>query len=292
MYLCGEGHHGLRGRIAAWKHYHQVETVGQIGITKGAVDLDSPEGLERVIESIRETGLTPSIIAVDTLNRFMLGDENNARDTRVFLDACAVLKQEFGCTVLIVHHTGVSLEAQHRSRGSSAWKGALDIEIRIVPGGGNRSIKIMQTKNKDGELASPMFVDLHQVQIPGWFDEDGEQVTSAVVVEGVEPPQRRQDKKHQERIQSLSDAWQEGGCEEEGGHPYITKSGWMDSIKKRNPEIKESTLKQRFKASDDRYLVGKLIRDEIIEEHRAGYLVIDSQTAAALMLSIENENWD
>ena len=51
------------------------------------------------------------------------------------LNACNGLMKEFDCSVLLVHHTGVSEEAQHRARGSSAWRGALDVEISVVPGG-------------------------------------------------------------------------------------------------------------------------------------------------------------
>jgi putative DNA primase/helicase len=71
---------------------------------------------------------------VDTLHRFLDGDENSATDAKTMLDACSALIQEFACSVILIHHTGVSSEAQHRGRGSSAWRGALDIEISVVPG--------------------------------------------------------------------------------------------------------------------------------------------------------------
>ena len=59
------------------------------------------------------------------------------------LDACGHLQAEFGCAVILVHHTGVSDEAQHRARGSSAWRGALDIEISVVPGGEDSPMQII-----------------------------------------------------------------------------------------------------------------------------------------------------
>jgi putative DNA primase/helicase len=83
--------------------------------------------------------------------------------------------------VILVHHTGVNAEAQHRARGSSAWRGALDIEISVVPGD---TIEIVQRKSKDAEEAKPVFAELQSVPIKGWLDEDGEQVTSAVLVAG------------------------------------------------------------------------------------------------------------
>jgi hypothetical protein len=103
------------------------------------------------------------------------------------LDACAMLMAEFNCTIILVHHTGVSEETQHRARGSSAWRGALDIEISIVPAKGEAPMEIIQRKSKDAELAATLYATLEKVIIPGWFDEDGEPVTSAVLVQAGEP---------------------------------------------------------------------------------------------------------
>lgn len=96
------------------------------------------------------------------------------------LDACAALGVEFQCTVTLVHHTGVSENAQDRARGSSAWRGAMDIEL-MVKGDENELISLMQTKNKDSERQSPLNFELMTVDVPGWFDEDNEQVTTKVL---------------------------------------------------------------------------------------------------------------
>jgi len=149
---------------------------------------------------------------VDTLHRFLLGDENSAQDAKTMLDACGNLMSEFFCSVLLVHHTGVSDEAQHRARGSSAWRGALDIEISVVPPKAEDApIEIIQRKSKDAEMALPMYVNLKSVPIDGWLDEDGEQVTSAVVVAAEAPAKaEKQDRlsKHRKMFES---AWWCGG---------------------------------------------------------------------------------
>jgi hypothetical protein len=93
--------------------------------------------MPRVVEAIRALPVPPSIIGIDTLHRFLAGDENSAQDAKTMLDACAALMREFNCSIVLVHHTGVSDEAQHRARGSSAWKGALEIEISVVPAKGD-----------------------------------------------------------------------------------------------------------------------------------------------------------
>ena len=104
------------------------------------------------------------------------------------LDACAAIMAEFRCTVILVHHTGVNAEAQHRARGSSAWRGALDIEISVVPGA---VIEVIQRKSKDAEEAEPLYVQLQPVALP-WTDEDGETVTSAVLVQAEKPVKARE----------------------------------------------------------------------------------------------------
>ena len=187
VYLAGEGHHGLRRRGAAWKERHGNGQPINIWLSKSACDLDTPEGYRKVSEHIRALPIKPAAIVIDTLHRFNSGDENSSRDAKAMLDACAMLMAEFNCTIILVHHTGVSEETQHRARGSSAWRGALDIEISIVPAKGDAPMEIIQRKSKDAELAATLYATLEKVIIPGWFDEDGEPVTSAVLVQAGEP---------------------------------------------------------------------------------------------------------
>jgi phage/plasmid primase-like uncharacterized protein len=187
VYLAGEGHHGLRSRIAAWKERHGNGQPLNMYLSKSGCDLDTPEGYRKVSEHIRALPIKPAIITIDTLHRFNSGDENSSQDAKAMLDACAMLMAEFNCTIILVHHTGVSEETQHRARGSSAWRGALDIEISIVPAKGDAPMEIIQRKSKDAELAPTLYATLEKVIIPGWFDEDGEPVTSAVLVQAGEP---------------------------------------------------------------------------------------------------------
>ena len=283
VYLAGEGHYGLKSRIAAWKQYHQVPSL-DMSLSLGAIDLNTPEGLNKTVSSIRDSGNQPKLIVVDTLHRFFLGDENSAQDTKTMLDACSVLMHEFGCSVLLVHHTGVSAEAQHRARGSSSWRGALDNEISIEPGSKGKPIKIVQRKVKDAEMAEALHVDFEQVRLP-WVDDEGEPVTSAIVTEGIAMERKACDAKQWERIRDMMAAWSSSGGECVDEMPYLTKSAWKDYLKSCNPELKEGTLNQKFKSSDDRSLVSKLLADGIIQEHRAGYLVIDGEISSIMMLT-------
>jgi phage/plasmid primase-like uncharacterized protein/KaiC/GvpD/RAD55 family RecA-like ATPase len=284
VYLAGEGHHGLRSRIAAWKHKNNVSNLN-MWVSKSGVDLNTAEGYLKVVEAIRALKIKPDVITVDTLHRFMAGDENSAQDAKTMLDACAALMQEFGCTVILVHHTGVSEEAQHRARGSSAWRGALDIEISVIPAKGDKSIEIVQRKSKDAEMAAPVYVDLESVAIPGWLDEDGEAVTSAVVVKGEVPESKQKDKSL--GFADFEKAWWKGGAEDRGGAPYLTKSVMRDWAVANGisnfPGAKAAGSRRNLIDGQNARYINNLLDAKLIEVHENGWIVIEEGQATGMM---------
>ena len=174
LYLAGEGQHGIKNRIMAWKQHHKVKSLDKnMMVFPVAVDLDV-DGVEQIVAELESSGFKPDLVVVDTLNRFMAGDENRSNETRAMINNCAKIQSLYACSMLVVHHTGNSEDTQHRARGSSAWKGALDIEISIAPASESEPIKIKQMKSKDSELIAPIFAELQSVYLDGQFDEDGE----------------------------------------------------------------------------------------------------------------------
>lgn len=282
VYLAGEGHHGLRGRIAAWKQYHKAGRC-DMWLSKSGCDLNTLEGYRKVAEHVRSLPTIPQMIVVDTLHRFLHGDENSAQDAKTMLDACARLMEEFGCSVVLVHHTGVSDEAQHRARGSSAWRGALDIEISVVPG---TPIQLIQRKSKDSEVADPVFLSLQKVEISGWFDEDELPVSSAVI-EVSEAP-KKLDKKDSEiakDIRKFSNAWWATGAEIDADNnaPYLSRSGLIDYLT--NAEgLSESTAKTYAQPSKNGRLIYNLLTAEMIRPTTNGWVVVDAIIASSLLI--------
>lgn len=285
VYLAGEGHAGLRQRYAAWYQHHQLEKDPDLWFSSSGTDLNTPEGLQKAITAISEAEIIPRLIVVDTLHRFLRGDENSSQDTKTMLDSCATLMQLYSCSVLLVHHTGVSSEAQHRARGSSSWRGALENEISVEKKHHSESIRVIDRKTKDGKDSDDKYLDLTEVIIKGWLDEDGDPVSSAVVTEGVVPSQQQRDAKQQERINDMMQAWMNSGAEDIDGIPYLTKSAWKDYLKGMNPDIKEGTLSQRFKVSDSRSMISRLMAEGLIQEFRAGYQVIDGEVSSIMLLT-------
>ncbi len=289
VYLAGEGHHGLRSRIAAWKHRHKADKLN-MWLSREGCDLNTAAGYLKVVEQVRKLPTPPRVIVVDTLHRFLNGDENSAQDAKTMLDACGALMREFNCTVILVHHTGVSEDAQHRARGSSAWRGALDIEISIIPAKGDDPMQVVQRKSKDAELAEAVFVRLESVEIPGWFDEDGQAVTSAVVAaaEGPAPKASKVDDRLATHRRTFEAAWVSGGQEDRQGRPYLSRSAMMNHLttvgvvggKKLTPGSAEVYIKpgSRGKA------IAELLEAGVIEQFEHGWLVVNEEHASSMLM--------
>jgi putative DNA primase/helicase len=279
VYLAGEGHHGLRGRVAAWKQHNAVGSL-DMWLSRHGLDLNTSTGYQKTVDAIRALPNFPEIIVVDTLHRFLDGDENSAQDAKSMLDACAALIQEFGCSVILVHHTGVSSEAQNRARGSSAWRGALDIEISVVPG---ETIEIVQRKSKDAEEAAPVFAELQSVPIKGWFDEDGDQSTSAVLTEGEAPVKAKKDSPLMKRQKMFENAWWDSGAEDLDGKPYLTRSALISKLE--SDGMAERTIKNMINPSYENNTIGSLMLSNLIVKRDSGWVIVDAVWAAAMMLN-------
>ena len=253
-------------------------------LSKAGCDLNTTEGYRKVADSIKSIQIAPSVVVIDTLHRFLLGDENSAQDAKTMLDACANLMREFDCTVILVHHTGVSDEAQHRARGSSAWKGALDIEISIVPAKDKTPMQIVQRKSKDAELAPVVHANLLQVVIPGWLDEDGQPITSAVV-DLVEAPvnESKDDNKLSKHRKLFENAWIATGSEERGGKPYLSRSGFIEYLVN-NMKLTESSAAMYARPAAKGKPISELLLGQTIAHCEHGWIVLDTVQADAMLL--------
>jgi phage/plasmid primase-like uncharacterized protein len=289
VYLAGEGHHGLRGRVAAWKQAHGVKKLN-MWLSKDGCDLNTPEGYLRVVTNIRALPNVPEIITVDTLHRFLLGDENSSQDAKTMLDACAGLMREFNCTVILVHHTGVSDEAQHRARGSSAWRGALDIEISIVPSKDDKPMEIVQRKSKDAEMAEPIYANLETVEIAGWIDEDGQVVTSAILVQADAPATEtnKASSKLDKHRKLFEAAWWSAKAELRDGLPYLSRSAFVDYLMQ-HLALSAASAKQYIKPSAQNKPIAELLLAGTIEALEHGWIVTDDVQASAMILRMNQK---
>lgn len=286
VYLAGEGHHGLKGRVAAWKQHNKPSEKMKLWLSKGGCDLNTHAGYQRVVDQVSALREDPSLIVVDTLHRFLDGDENSSQDAKTMLDACNKLMNHFNCSVLLVHHTGVSSEAQHRARGSSAWRGALDIEISVSPLG-EGGIQLVQRKNKDAEQSDDKFLKLEKVEIDGWFDEDEEQITSAVIVEGEaiegENPSKKEPKQLAKFKKMISDAMI-FACDLVDGVPEISCSALRRFLIDEKG-YSENTARKMMKPSVDGSFAQLLTNHKVVSVKSGGsWFLMDDELIAKVLL--------
>jgi hypothetical protein len=207
-YIAGEGHAGIQKRFKAWALHHQCEDalrpVPLLVSEQGAAFTD-PESLESVLhalDDLRDRYGPLALVVIDTLHRNLgPGDENSSKDVGAFVGAIDTLRLRYGCSVLIVHHTGHG--AQERARGSSALRAAVDAEFSLSVGASNDPRILTVTKMKDAEPASPMGFTLDQLTLPWTDDEDNPETSVVLVPTGVQVPakgSRRDQPSRNERL--------------------------------------------------------------------------------------------
>lgn len=284
VYLAGEGHHGLRARVSAWKQHHQAGSLN-MWLSKAGCDLNTPAGYQMVVDAVRSLPEKPKAIVVDTLHRFLMGDENSAQDAKTMIDACAALMREFECSVILVHHTGVSDEAQHRARGSSAWRGALEIEISVIPAKGDGPLQIVQRKMKDGEEADPKFAELVKVPLAGWLDDDDEQVYSAVLGPS-EAPARTEYKESPALVafRVFEAAWWDkdvGNQEVRDGKPYLTRATMRSYLGRQG--FADKTIRNKLEVGREGSLTNLCLPANMIEPYEHGWRLIAEPQTSGMM---------
>lgn len=210
LYVAGEGIVGMKKRALGWAQQYGFNPDAlndYFRFSKHSFHLDSedmqlPNGdfllgewnkLLRELEALRakEPSFIPDLIVFDTLKANMLGDENSAKEASFVIDRAQELvngdhNEGHGATVLFIHHTGWGLEARGRERGSSAWRGAMDINLSVSHGVKTDLIngKTKQThfavidsiKCKDDETQPRRYLERVSVQL---VDENGFPIPSS-----------------------------------------------------------------------------------------------------------------
>lgn len=286
LYAAGEGHSGLKKRIMGWAQENKTPIPDNLFITTGNCDLDKPEGFEIFVDSLRELPEKPSLVVIDTLHRFLSGDENSAQDARIMIDSCNKIIGEFGCAVLLVHHTGVSEEAQHRGRGSSAWRAALDNEFNVLRDKEGR-ITISQKKSKDDNDNMQLSCELRSINIDGEYDDDGDLVTTAVVdhiqlTNPIKEDKDRRDSKESVYLKMFENAWLNSEQSILNGRAFITRESMKEYLEKVGYE--DRTVRNMLNASYTDKLIGCLTLSRMIEATNNGWMLLNQILSSRLLL--------
>jgi KaiC/GvpD/RAD55 family RecA-like ATPase len=182
IYVAAEGSGGLRKRLEAYARHHGIDLeLMALWVIPAAPNLllkDDALELSRAIAALGPADL----VVIDTLAQVTPGgNENAAEDMGKALAHCKGIHRATGATVLLVHHSGK--DASRGSRGWSGILGAADAEFEVARLGAARVLR--NTKQKDGVDGSAWAFDLRELVLD--LDEDGDEVSSCVVVEAAMP---------------------------------------------------------------------------------------------------------
>lgn len=181
--IAGEGHFGIRRRLKAIAKHDGCEKLLQraplVVSDHGAAFLND-EGFMSLVEGLnamQKAHGEPALIVVDTVHRnFGPGEENSAKDVSLFIERADYLRDAYGASVMLVHHSGHSNTG--RARGSSSLRGAVDTELCLTYEDDARVLEV--TKMKDAPTPEPRAFEIHQLEL-GWFFDNGEPETSVVL---------------------------------------------------------------------------------------------------------------
>lgn len=167
FYIAGEGHNGLGRRFKAWQEWNGISLENApLYVAQRPAQFFDAEHANAVAEAVQELvdlhNITPNLIIIDTLARnFGGGDENSTKDMNLFIQHVDELKDRWGATALIVHHTGHGDKG--RARGAMALKGALDHEYQISKDDLDL-ITLKATKTKDSSPPEEMSFEILNIQ--------------------------------------------------------------------------------------------------------------------------------
>jgi len=180
VYLVLEGADGFKARISAFRQRHLAEEADRpvpFFMIPTRIDLikDVPDLIRDIHEQLGD--VIPAAVAIDTLNRSLVGSESSDEDMAAYLKAAEVIGDAFGCLVTIVHHSGV---AGDRPRGHTSLTGTTDVQIAVSRGEHENIIAELEFV-KDGPQGLVLASRLEVVEIG--VDEDGDAITSCVIIQ-------------------------------------------------------------------------------------------------------------
>lgn len=136
---------------------------------RSSLKVGAGEPWQAVVNAVR--GAVKPLVIIDCVAQTLKGKENEADDAARFNDGLKQLVTANGDTlVLVLHHTSKGAERAEGSvplagRGSSAFNGAADLELRLRPlptpkGSGTLRFSVETTKVREFEEGDPQHVTL------------------------------------------------------------------------------------------------------------------------------------
>ncbi len=185
--LSGEGS-GLDRRVGAWINQHRLSTdlasLPLVALERclNLTDLAELDAVREAVQALPKQLGKPEFMVIDTLSKFAIGlDENDNGDVAAFLsNLSAVLREDLGCTVILVAHSGHSDSA--RPRGASTLMANPDAEYIVSrPDPRGMFVTVTRDRFKDAASMPPLSYEAKVIDL-GRHDRYGEAVTSLALV--------------------------------------------------------------------------------------------------------------
>ena len=113
----------LQGRLKETGKGYQNVFVG----TTFSMKLDLPAGQRQLWDAL--SAVEPSVLILDPKYKMIVGDENESSEMLPICDFLDSAIEGFGCSVLLVDHTGKDIS--RRGRGSTVWEDWVDSYIQM-----------------------------------------------------------------------------------------------------------------------------------------------------------------
>ena len=180
LYVAAEGGGSLKNRVSAWlKHHNLTEAnIQEAGFLLKTVTLLDDAAIGALLTEISGLPAPPILIVIDTLSAAIAGaDENGAAAMSQAAASARRIAEQTGAAVLVVHHVGK--KDKRSPRGHTAFECAADAMILQERLSTSRC-RLTSTKQRDDPDFPAIEFSLEDEFLG--FDEDGEIVTSLVVV--------------------------------------------------------------------------------------------------------------
>jgi hypothetical protein len=198
LVMAGKGLSGLSRRLRAIEKEHDLSIVqDKLHISSRAIGLDTENGYKQVEQAISELDAPPKLIFIDTLSRHLMDSEENSNDDMArFINKLEDIRLKYGCTIVLVHHTGKG--GNQTARGASALKANIDFSFFVD--GENKSCSFSCDKMKDADDAIPTkYFEIKAVDL-GIVTSKDKPITGACIVDSTKPISIKVNKQNKDEL--------------------------------------------------------------------------------------------
>lgn len=182
IYICLEGQRGFRARKRAFEQQFLSAHDEPVPFFVLETTLDLIADHKALIADIRAEmnemlgqDACPAVVAIDTLNRSLVGSESEDKAMAAYIRAAGAIEQAFHCLVPIVHHSGLD---GTRPRGHTSLLGSADVQIAVKRDTTDQIVTHVEYA-KDGPDGDTTTSRLRSVEVGQ--DDEGEPITSCVI---------------------------------------------------------------------------------------------------------------